>query len=77
MKTLSLTESQHLGLDKYADDRAVVDSREARFLAACLQELGGKINEPWQFDKVHRVFYLNVPESKENESTTAEPGTGA
>lgn len=63
IKTLELTDSHHLLLDRLADDRAVLESREARALASMLRELGGKLNDPWQFDKAHRVFYMNVPDS--------------
>lgn len=67
VKTIELTESQHLGWDKFSDDRAVLEAREARYLAACLRELGGKLSDPWQWDRTHRVFYLNTPDA------TADP----
>lgn len=66
IRKLDLTESQHLGFDKYADERAMLEAREARFLAACLRELGGKIEDPWRFDRVTRVFYVNVPDEQRN-----------
>lgn len=73
-KTLNLSDSQHLGWDKFSDERAALEAREARFLAACLRELGGKLNEPWQFDRAHRVFYMNVPDSDAT-ATPTDAGT--
>lgn len=61
-KTLELSDSHHLLLDRLADDRAILDAKEARALASMLRERGGALNEPWQFDRQHRVFYMNVPE---------------
>ncbi len=74
---LHLTDSQHLGWDKFSDERAVLEAREARFLASCLQELGGALTDAWQFDRVKRVFW------KPNDATTgaviptANPAHGA
>ena len=62
-KRLELSNSHHLLWDKLLDDRAVAEAREARALAAMLQELGGQLNEPWQFDRVHRVFWMNIPDN--------------
>ncbi len=59
MKTLSLTDAQHIALDQFAETRAVLDNREARFLHACLIDLGGNPNaEPWRYDKIAKAFYL-------------------
>jgi len=69
MKTLELSESQHLLWDRLCDERAVLEAREARALANMLHERGGSIKDPWQFDRVARVFWLS-----ENNATNA--GTG-
>ena len=63
IKTLQLSESQHLLWDRLCDDRAVLEAREARILASMLQELGGKLNEPWQFERTARVFWMNIPDA--------------
>ena len=63
-----MTDAQHLGFDRYCDDRAILEAREARFLAACLTELGGNINDPWRFDRASRTFYREVPDEPGNPS---------
>ena len=62
-KKLDLSNSHHLLWDRMSDERAVLEASEARALAAMLQELGGRLNEPWQFDRVHRVFWMTVPDN--------------
>lgn len=61
MKTLALTEAQHIALDQFAESRAALDARETRFLIASLVDLGGNSQEPWRYDKTAKCFYL--PES--------------
>lgn len=72
MKTLNLSDSQHLGWDKFSDERAVLEAKEARFLASCLRELGGKLTDPWQFDRVHRVFWMPDPPQDDAAATPTE-----
>lgn len=54
IKRLSMTTSQQIGYDAICE-------KEARFLMACLHELGGSLNDPWQFDKVTRTFWMEAP----------------
>ena len=61
MKTLTLTDAQHIALDNFADTRATLDNREARFLHACLIDLGGNPQQPWRYDKIAKCFYLPEP----------------
>ena len=68
-KRIELTDTHHLLLDRLQEDRAVLDMREARAIASMLRELGGKLDEPWQFDKVHRVFWMNTPDAEPSAST--------
>lgn len=44
------------------DERALLDAREARALAAMLAELGGGLDAPWQFDRRNRTFWMNAPD---------------
>lgn len=74
IERMELSESQHLGFDKYCDERAVFEAKEARFIAMCLLERGGKLTDGWQFDKVHRVFWRDVPDA---DPATTEPPAGA
>ena len=74
IERLDLSESQHLGYDKFCDERAVVDAKETRFIAACLLERGGRLTDGWQFDKVHRVFWRDVPDAA---ADTTQSTTGA
>ena len=69
IKRLQLSESQHLLWDRLCDDRAILEVREGRTLAAMLQELGGTIGEPWQFDRVNRVFWKNEPDGNTESNT--------
>lgn len=69
IQKLQLSESQHLLWDRLCDERAVIDAREARILASMLQELGGNIREPWQFDRVNRVFWKNDPDGNTESNT--------
>lgn len=66
IKKLELSGSQHQAWDKYADERVITEARlaasEKRFLMDCLQELGGKLNEPWQFDAASRTFWMEAKE---------------
>lgn len=71
LKKLELSGSQHQGWDRFLDDRAVAEAREKRFLSDCLLELGGKMNEPWQFDATTRTFWMEV---KEDDATRNEQG---
>ena len=75
LKKLELSGSQHQAWDKYCDDRIVAEARlvaaEKRFLSDCLQELGGKLTEPWQFHEPSRTFYLEV---KEENAATHDAG---
>lgn len=57
--TKPLSESQSLALDLYEAEIARLSAWKLRFLKHALQELGGKLTEPWQFDDVNRVFFLN------------------
>jgi len=81
LKKLELSASQHQGWDSLLDGRAVVESREKRFLKDCLLELGGALNQPWQFDEATRQFWMNVPDDEtrmaENlPATVGGPATG-
>ena len=59
LKRLELSASQHQGWDFFSDEKAKAAAREKRFLTDCLLELGGKLNEPWQFDEPTRTFYYD------------------
>lgn len=76
IKKLQLTDSQHEGYGRYLDDRATLSNREKRFLQACLVELGGRMNEPWQFDEQSEAFWINIPDEplKEPNAPTANSG---
>lgn len=74
IKRLQLTDSQHEGWSRFQDDKVVAASREKRFLAACLVELGGRLNEPWQFDEASETFWINIPD-KEPNADSADAGT--
>ena len=63
MKVLNLTDAHHIALDQFAESKATIEAREARFLAAAFVDLGGKLNEPWRYDKNARCFFLVEPET--------------
>lgn len=65
-KTLSLTDAQHLGLDQFVDARTLLDAREGRFIASCLLDLGGSFQQPWQYDKIARAFWMDSPDDAAN-----------
>ncbi len=72
VQRLELSPVQSALWDRLSDDRALLEAREARTLAAMLQELGGRMNEPWQFDRATRVFWMNVPDNPlESDAVTA------
>ena len=73
IKRLELSNSHHLLWDRMNDERAVLEAQEARALAAMLQELGGRLAEPWQFDRALRVFWMNVPEEPITDNATTDP----
>lgn len=58
MKTLALSESQHLAMDAFDEDMARRQAWKKRFLTAALVELGGTLAELWQFDEANRVFVM-------------------
>ena len=62
IKRLELSASQHQGLDMLLDERAKQADREKRFLKDCLLELGGRLNEPWQFDEATKTFWIHIPD---------------
>ena len=72
IETKELTDSQHQGWDRFQDERGVIESREARFLASCLRELGGKDTEGWRFDYPNRVFYRHVPDPPKDNAASAD-----
>ena len=57
-----MTESMHIAMDRVEEERAREDAVTARWLAACLRELGGDTKESWQYDKINRVFWIDRPE---------------
>lgn len=71
IKKLELTNSHHLLWDRMTDERAVLEAHEARALASMLQELGGRLNEPWQFDRAIRAFWINIPDEPTTDATTS------
>ena len=60
IKRMELSASQHQGFDGLLDERAKHADREKRFLKDCLIELGGRLNEPWQFDEATKTFWINI-----------------
>ena len=79
IKRLNLSGSQHQAWDRLSDERAMqmakLDAQEKRFLFDCLLELGGRPNEPWQFEPLTRTFWINIPDDNAptaHEGTTAE-----
>ena len=62
IKRVELSASQHQGLDMLLDERAKQSDREKRFLKDCLLELGGRLNEPWQFDEATKTFWIQIPD---------------
>lgn len=72
MKTLALTDAQHLALDQFAEARAQIDHRESRYLHACLIDLGANPMQPWRFDKIVKAFYL--PEDPNPDGASTPPG---
>ena len=69
IKRMELSASQHQGWDLLADERAKCSAREKRFLLDCLQELGGRVNEPWQFDETTRTFWINITDDNNRRTT--------
>lgn len=71
LKVLELSESHHLLWDRLMEDRAVQIHREEYALKTFLKELGGRLDQPWQFDREHRKFWLNdEPTEDHHEGTT-------
>ena len=60
--TKFLTVSQQIGWNTFLDERALAQGREARFIGACLKELGGKPQENWRFDYESKCFFREVEE---------------
>ena len=63
IQRLELSPVQSALWDRMCDDRALLEAREARTLAAMLQELGGRMAEPWSFDRATRTFWMNGPDN--------------
>jgi hypothetical protein len=56
IRRLELTMTQQLLWDR-------LETEQVHTLRLILTELGGKLSEPWQFDRANRVFWMNEPES--------------
>lgn len=54
MRRLELSLTQQLLWDR-------IENEEVQTLRLILTELGGKLSEGWQFDRAHRVFWMNEP----------------
>ncbi len=72
IQRLELLPTHQMLLDRIAEERTRLDSVEAKAIRSMLTEVGGRLDQPWQFNRDLRLFWMDVPDTEHQiDATTA------